>query len=104
MVRKLFKKLSGEVLSDARLEGVKAEQIKTDAKILNISVTSDNQILWEDSILESNNLEQFFSQHSKDFPDGLLILADDDSEHGTIVKVMDSARNTGITSISLARN
>jgi len=85
-------------------EVVKAEQIKTDAKILNISVTSDNQILWEDSILESNNLEQFFSQHSKDFPDGLLILADDDSEHGTIVKVMDSARNTGITSISLARN
>ena len=85
-------------------EVVKTEQIKTDAKILNISVTSDNQILWEDSILESNNLEQFFSQHSKDFPDGLLILADDDSEHGTIVKVMDSARNTGITSISLARN
>ena len=44
------------------------------------------------------------SQYSKDFPDGLLIQADDDSEHGAIVRAMDSARNVGITSISLARN
>ena len=39
----------------------------------------------------------------KNYPDGLLIQADDNSEHGTIVRVMDSARNVGMTSISLSR-
>lgn len=85
-------------------EVVKSEQIKTDLKIMNINITSDNKFYVEGELIESENLEKFFSQHSKDFPDGLLIQADDDSEHGAIVRVMDSARNVGITSISLSRS
>lgn len=84
-------------------EIVNEEQISKDAKILNLAVTSDNQILWDEQVLNAENLDQFFSEHLKEFPDGLLIQADEDSEHGAIVKVMDSARNSGITSISLAR-
>ena len=84
-------------------EVVNAEQIKKDTKILSITVTSDNKFLWEGQELEANNLEQFFSKESKNYPDGLLIQADDNSEHGAIVKVMDSARNAGMTSISLSR-
>ncbi len=84
-------------------EVVNAEQIKKDTKILNIVVTSDNQFLWGDESIQSNDLEKFFSKNAKDFPDGLLIQADDNSEHGAIVRVMDSARNVGITSISLSR-
>ena len=84
-------------------EVVNAEQIKKESKILNIIVTSDNQFLWGNENIQSSDLEKFFSKHSKDFPDGLLIQADDNSEHGAIVKVMDSARNVGITSISLSR-
>lgn len=85
-------------------EVVKAENIKSDSKIMNVNVTSDNKFYAEGELIESENLEKFFSQHSKDFPDGLLIQADDDSEHGAIVRVMDSARNVGITSISLSRS
>ena len=85
-------------------EVVKSEQIKTDLKIMNINITSDNKFYAEGELIESENLEKFFSQHSKDFPDGLLIQADDDSEHRAIVRVMDSARNVGITSISLSRS
>ena len=85
-------------------EVVNAEQIKSESKILNVVVTSDNKFLWGDQTIESVDLENFFSKHAKDYPDGLLIEADDNSEHGTIVKVMDSARNTGITSISLSRS
>lgn len=84
-------------------EVVNAEQIKKDTKIMNIVVTSDNQFLYGNQTIQANELEDFFSEHAKDYPDGLLIQADDDSEHGAIVKVMDSARNTGITSISLSR-
>lgn len=84
-------------------EVVNAEQVKQDSKIMNIVVTSDNQFLWENEPIQSSDLEAFFTKHSKDFPDGLLIQADDNSEHGAIVRVMDSARNVGITSISLSR-
>ena len=84
-------------------EVVNQEQISKDTKIMNVVITEDNRILWDGQPIETANLEEFFTEHNKDFPDGLLIQADDDSEHGTIVKVMDSARNTGITSISLSR-
>ena len=84
-------------------EVVNQEQILKDAKIMNIVITEDNKIYWNGSAIDSADLEKFFSDNAKDYPDGLLIQADDDSEHGTIVKVMDSARNTGITSISLSR-
>ena len=84
-------------------EVVDAEQIKSDSKILNITVTSDNQFLWDNQILDANKLEEFFSAHAKHYKDGLLIEADANSEHGAIVKVMDSARNSGITNISLSR-
>ena len=84
-------------------EVVQQDQILKDNKIMNVVITEDNKILWNGETVEAANLEQFFQAHSKDYPDGLLIQADDDSEHGTIVKVMDSARNTGITSISLSR-
>ena len=84
-------------------EVVNQEQIKNDTKIMSVSVTENNKIYWDGQLLEADSLEQFFTNHSKDYPDGLLIQADDDSEHGTIVRVMDCARNSGITSISLSR-
>lgn len=84
-------------------EVVNAEQIKKDTKILSVVVTSDNKFFWNGQELDASSLEQFFSKESKNYPDGLLIQADDDSEHGAIVKVMDSARNAGMTSISLSR-
>ena len=84
-------------------EVVDSEQIKTDSKIMNIVVTEDNKFLWQEQYIEAAQLEQFFSEHAKDYPDGLLIQAEDESEHGAIVRVMDSARNVGITSISLSR-
>lgn len=85
-------------------EVVNAEQVKQDLKILNIVVTSDNKIFCGEEELMPSELEKFFSENSKKYTDGLLIQADDNSEHGTIVKVMDSARNVGVTSISLARS
>ena len=84
-------------------EIVNAEQIKQDSKIMNVIVSSDNQYFYNGEPLQISELESFFSKNAKDFPDGLLIQASDDSEHGAIVKLMDSARNVGITSISLSR-
>lgn len=84
-------------------EIVNEEQIKKDSKIMNVVVTEDNKFLYEGQFVNPENLEQLFTDNAKKYPDGLLIQADNDSEHGAVVKVMDSARNVGITSISLSR-
>jgi len=84
-------------------EVVNEEQITKDPKIMNFTVTSDNKYLFDNEEIAAADLESTVSAHAKDFPDGLLIQVDDDAEHGAVVKLMDSARNVGVTSISLAR-
>ena len=84
-------------------EVVNQEQIAKDSKIMNFTVTSDNRYLFNDTEIAAASLEQTVAQHIKDYSDGLLIQVDDNAEHGAVVKLMDSARNAGMTSISLSR-
>ena len=84
-------------------EVVNQEQITKDAKIMNFSVTNDNKYLFDGQEIAAADLESTVSANVKDYPDGLLIQVDDNADHGTVVKLMDSARNVGVTSISLAR-
>ena len=84
-------------------EVVNQEQIAKDSKIMNFSVTDDNKYIFDGQEVKAEDLENVVSQHAKDFPDGLLIQVDDNADHGTVVKLMDSARNVGVTSISLSR-
>ena len=83
-------------------EVVNQEQIAKDNKIMNFSVSNDNKYYFDGEEVSADSLETFITDKVKDFPDGLLIQVDDDAEHGTVVKLMDSARNVGVTSISLA--
>mgnify|MGYP002627004535 CR=1 FL=1 len=83
-------------------EVVNQEQIAKDTKIMNFAVSNDNKYYFDGEEVNIDNLESFISERMKDFPDGLLIQVDDDAEHGAVVKLMDCARNIGITSISLA--
>ena len=84
-------------------EVVNQEQIAKDSKIMNFSVTDDNKYIFDGQEVKAEDLENVVSKHAKDFPDGLLIQVDDNADHGTVVKLMDSARNVGVTSISLSR-
>ena len=83
-------------------EVVNQEQITKDPKIMNFSVTNDNKYIFDGQEIAAADLESTVSSKAKDYPDGLLIQVDDDAEHGAVVKLMDSARNVGVTSISLA--
>ncbi|MBR1374387.1 biopolymer transporter ExbD [bacterium] len=83
-------------------EVVNQEQISKDTKIMNFSVTDDNKYVFEGEEIPVENLETFITEKSKDYPDGLLIQTDDNADHGAMVKLMDSARNVGVTSISLS--
>lgn len=84
-------------------EIVNEEQITKDPKIMNFSVTNDNKYFFNDMEIATADLEKTVSQYAKDYPDGLLIQVDENAQHGTVVKLMDSARNVGVTSISLSR-
>lgn len=84
-------------------EVVNQEQIAKDSKIMTFSVTDDNKYIYDGQEIAAGDLESTVSQNAKDFPDGLLIQVDDNADHGTVVKLMDCARNVGVTSISLAR-
>ena len=46
-------------------EVVNSEQIKTDTKILNLIVTSSNEIFVDGQSIDSNELEKYFSENSK---------------------------------------
>lgn len=83
-------------------EVVNQEQIAKDSKIMNFAVSNDNKYYFDGDEIKAEDLETFISEKAKDFPDGLLIQVDDDAEHGAVVKLMDCARNVGVTSISLA--
>ena len=82
-------------------EIVKDENIQKDTKILNVQVTDDNKYYINDEEVAEQDLESVLKSASKDKPDGLLIQSAPNSTHGAVVKLMDNARNSGITSISV---
>ena len=84
-------------------EVVNKEEIAKDPKIMNFSVTDDNKYFFDGTEVAVTDIEKIISEKTKDYPDGMLIQVDDNAEHGAVVKLMDSARNVGVTSISLAR-
>ena len=64
-------------------------------------LTASDKFYLDGMEIPSEKLESTIKSQAKDYPDGLLIRTDADSSHGAMVKVMDSARNSGITSISV---
>ena len=85
-------------------EMVDQEQIKDDeTKILTVSVSADDRYYIDGEEVSSENLETMLKQLAKDYPDGLMIESDGNATHGAVVKLMDNARNSGITSISVSQ-
>lgn len=83
-------------------ENVAEEQVQNkESKIMTVMVDEDDNYYIDGNQISADNLEETIKSQAADYPDGLLIKTDADSSHGAMVKVMDSARNSGITSISI---
>ncbi len=79
----------------------KTDDMPDENKVLTVTVTDDNRyIIGEDEVPEKM-LAKVLKEQSKIFSAGLMIQADGNSDHGAVVKLMDTARNTGINSISI---
>ncbi len=83
-------------------ENVAQETVNNkESKILTVSVTADNKYYISGEEVQAAELETILKTQAKNYPDGMMIQTDGDATHGAVVKLMDSARNSGITSISV---
>ena len=82
-------------------ENVAQEQVQKETKIMTVMVDAGDKYYLDGFEIPAEELESTIKSQAKNYPDGLLIKTDADSTHGAMVKVMDSARNSGITSISV---
>ena len=82
-------------------ENVAQEQAQKETKIMTVMVDAGDKYYLDGIEIPAEELESTIKSPAKNYPDGLLIKTDADSTHGAMVKVMDSARNSGITSISV---
>lgn len=82
-------------------ENVEQTKMDKETKILTVTVTSNNKYYIHNVEVPADNLGNVLSQEIKNYPDGLLIETDGNSNHGTVVKLMDKAREVGVNAISL---
>ena len=82
-------------------ENVEQTKMDKESKILTVTITSNNKYYIHNVEVPADNLGNVLSQEIKNYPDGLLIETDGSSNHGTVVKLMDKAREVGVNAISL---
>ena len=76
------------------------DEIK-DSKLIKVVVTNDDKYILNDIEIPLINLSNTIREEALQNPDGLLIITQPDATHGAVVKLMDEARNTGVTNISI---
>ncbi len=76
------------------------DEIK-DSKLIKVLVTDEDKYMLDDTEIPVNELSNMISEQAKVNTDGLLIMTQDNATHGAVVKLMDEARNSGVTNISI---
>ena len=80
---------------------VEEQQVK-DSKILTVFVSNDDRYyMSEDEEIPADGLGVAIKEKAPEYPDGLLIEAAPEATHGAVVRLMDEARNSGVTNISM---
>jgi biopolymer transport protein ExbD len=76
------------------------DEIK-DSKLIKVVVTDDDKYMLDDAEVPASELANVITEQAQENPDGLLIMTQDNATHGAVVKLMDEARNVGVTNISI---
>ncbi len=76
------------------------DEIK-DSKLIKVLVTDEDKYMLDDTEIPVSELSNMISEQAKVNADGLLIMTQDNATHGAVVKLMDEARNSGVTNISI---
>jgi len=76
------------------------DEIK-DSKLIKVVVTDDNKYMIDDVEVPVSDLANIITEQAQENTDGLLIMTQNNATHGAVVKLMDEARNVGVTNISI---
>lgn len=76
------------------------DEIK-DSKLIKVLVTDEDKYMLDDTEIPVSELSNMILEQAKVNTDGLLIMTQDNATHGAVVKLMDEARNSGVTNISI---
>lgn len=79
----------------------KTQDTPKENKILTVTVSADNKYYIDENEVAETDLFNTIKERAATLTDGLMIQAEGDSQHGCVVKLMDTARNAGVKSISL---
>ncbi len=80
-----------------------AEQLKKEKEELEISITKEGEIYFEDRVVSIETLGQIFSKSSRETRESTVIInADEKTDHGAVVQVMDTAKTSGITRLAIS--
>lgn len=82
-------------------DNVEAEKIK-EHKTVNILIDNEDKFYIDNKEIAANDLENTIKEQIKINPEGVIIQTSDETTNGAMVKVMDSARNAGVTAISVS--
>ncbi len=82
-------------------ENVESSEIK-DNKTVNVFIDDNDKFFINDQEVQADNLETIIKEQAQANPEGVVIQTSDETTNGAMVKVMDSARNAGVTAISVA--
>ncbi len=76
------------------------DEIK-DSKLVKVVVDNDDKYLLNEEVIAASQVGSIIAEQAKENPDGLLIITQENATHGAVVKLMDEARNNGVTNISI---
>ena len=76
------------------------DEIK-DSRLIKVLVDDNDKYFIDDVEVAVSDLANTISEQSLVNTDGLLIMTQDNATHGAVVKLMDEARNVGVTNISI---
>ena len=80
---------------------VEVQDVKNENKLISVTVTNDDLYIIDGAEIDINQIQITIKNKIKDYPEGMLILAEPDASHGAVVKLMDNARDAGVTNISI---
>ena len=81
---------------------VEVQDIKNENKLISVTVSDDDKYYIDQQEISDTDLENTIREKIKTLPEGLLIMAQPDASHGAVVKLMDKARDAGVTNISIS--
>jgi len=81
-----------------------AKKQEDEPKIITVNVTEKGEYTLNGKSVPIDKILTYIEEAYKDQKDGILIKADQESSHGSVVKVMDAAQQIGIQNISVMEN